>query len=1623
MFFSGSSSNKKIELRGKSKGEETRQQIVERTRHERELRRQQKLESKSATIISACWRGRLSRIQTRAHCRASWIQTHRISVSMADSCLQPQSDFLRGLLHFVDVRREADVALLGEVCDWMLQRRGPGLSPLLSPMQQAGHDRAVVLLRLQRMAALALKALTMHRHAFRPLLSRPRSPLPPPISSTPSTSTPNPAFAFSPSTPLTPNPNPAFAFSPSTPSTPNPAVSLAEILLLLINPDAYAPTLGPTLAPVAAASLTRSLADSGMAHQLYLLLSATAPLPSPPPPQPPQHQQPAQPAQPTQPTQPTQQQQSADLPPTVAARIQPATSSFLPSSGTHAQSAAASPAGAEPSATINLTNDMEVDEDTNSHPAPRSTTQTTSSSAPLLAVAAASHNSAGSCSSSSSSNAHGGSNGSGGKALVETLATQLIVRTLSLRHWVPRSAPASLDALLFVPQLWERAGSLQPIAGRLARQAVASLAALDAGGFATRLPGEGEGGKAGALAVLLGNIVTVGGRMLSVDSRPVAAATPGVTAPPAPSALASAATAETALHLVTVLQRTLALLPTHPFFSPTPLSTNAPCPTQQQPPPSSNGSSTTAAQPPPATADPHSNTIPPPPPPPSSAAAAAAAVAAAAEPPGSPDDDEPTESATAGVATAALQQQPRQRLQLPLQLRRGERLPASVVASARLLLEPPGRELLRSLVLTLLPAQSASEMALLHHAPDPVVGLGLHRPAAPHPAQSLPPTPPNPPPTSGHAEGPRSLSPAHPSGTTATPPPGDHHPQQHGSPLPSSAAAAHTPPSSVAAAHTPPSSVAAAHTPPSSTAAAHTPPSSTTPVYSPEGAYRLCQLIRQLISLPGQRELLLLSLSVSAQLVQRLWYNMLRVGRENERRGGGVTHASSITPHTAGSAGAQHPRAQQEQQQQQQQGMAAASDPTGHGTSGQAALDAMPQTAGHASSGQTGGNAVTLGASQRQRQGQQSAWWQPVGDSCADPGWILPLSIACSAFASHVSTSSLEGVVSAGRPIPLQQIFDPAQPRADPAGALRRGGSLAGTSPTCVLACGVGGTVTGSLTLCRPCRCAAAGRVARRNLADLCAGAWGFLALLRDSLWQVLWSDVERTTTASASSSSTALALIHGSSSSSSSSSAAAAAGVRQPAVSAAALLRTEFASSAGRLYGQLYDRNSRRPFCPPEAFTAEGLVPERFMQEASGSRLVGGGVDGGARVWRLLRCAPGLVPFQERARLFQGEVSMDRQVYREAEFNSMEQLQEGNRFVTIRRRQLLFDGFDRLSALGEALKGRVRIQFVSEHGEPEAGVDGGGLFKDFLAALMKEGFSTQYGLFLTNPAHQLYPNPGAVGVVEDAGRLLEFLGRMLGKAMYEGILVELPFAGFFLKKLRGGYCDLQDMPTLDPEVARNLSSLATYRGDVAELSLTFSITDSVFGEHREVELKPDGRSIAVTHDNVMEYIHRVAEYRLNTQLRPAVGAFLGGLFSIIRPEWVSMFNDEELQVLISGSEEGLDVADMAAHVAYAGGYHEEHPVIIAFWEAVESFTTEQQRELLKFVTACSRAPLLGFRYLEPQLCIQMAGGMLDAGAVGRLPTAATCMNLLKLPPYRSVQVMREKLLYAIQSGAGFDLS
>ena len=104
-------------------------------------------------------------------------------------------------------------------------------------------------------------------------------------------------------------------------------------------------------------------------------------------------------------------------------------------------------------------------------------------------------------------------------------------------------------------------------------------------------------------------------------------------------------------------------------------------------------------------------------------------------------------------------------------------------------------------------------------------------------------------------------------------------------------------------------------------------------------------------------------------------------------------------------------------------------------------------------------------------------------------------------------------------------------------------------------------------------------------------------------------------------------------------------------------------------------------------------------------------------------------------------------------------------------------------------------------------------------------------------------------------------------------------------------------------------------------------------------------------------------------------------------------------------------------YINSVGEYKEDHECIHMFWKVVEGFTEQEKQQLLKFVTSCSRPPLLGFKDLFPPFCV-MSGGQDD-----RLPSASTCMNLLKLPIFPDIQTLQSRLKYALSSGAGFELS
>lgn len=186
------------------------------------------------------------------------------------------------------------------------------------------------------------------------------------------------------------------------------------------------------------------------------------------------------------------------------------------------------------------------------------------------------------------------------------------------------------------------------------------------------------------------------------------------------------------------------------------------------------------------------------------------------------------------------------------------------------------------------------------------------------------------------------------------------------------------------------------------------------------------------------------------------------------------------------------------------------------------------------------------------------------------------------------------------------------------------------------------------------------------------------------------------------------------------------------------------------------------------------------------------------------------------------------------------------------------------------------------------------------------------------------------------------------------------------------------------------------------DLSLDFTVTHDEMGSSKTIELVPNGSQVPVTNQNRIQYIYLVANYRLNVQIAKQCRAFFKGLSTIVDIKWLRMFNEQELQVLLGGASIPIDLADLRANTVLAG-YDEHDATIQNFWKALESFDNTLRMKFVKFVTSCSRPPLLGFKELVPRFCIRNAGVDDD-----RLPTSSTCVNLLKLPNFSSYRILRE---------------
>ncbi|KAL8703811.1 MAG: hypothetical protein Q9201_003026 [Fulgogasparrea decipioides] len=352
---------------------------------------------------------------------------------------------------------------------------------------------------------------------------------------------------------------------------------------------------------------------------------------------------------------------------------------------------------------------------------------------------------------------------------------------------------------------------------------------------------------------------------------------------------------------------------------------------------------------------------------------------------------------------------------------------------------------------------------------------------------------------------------------------------------------------------------------------------------------------------------------------------------------------------------------------------------------------------------------------------------------------------------------------------------------------------------------------------------------------------------------------------------------------------------------------------------------------------------------------------------------------------------------------------------LNVRRDQVFLDSYKFMHfKSGEEIKyGKLNIRF---HGEE--GVDAGGVTREWFQVLSRQMFNPDYALFVPVASDRTTFHPNKLSKVnEEHLDFFKFIGRIIGKALYEGRALDCHFSRAVYKRILGKSVSIKDMETLDLDYYKSL--LWMLENDITEIiTETFSVETDDFGVTEIVDLVENGRNIPVTEDNKQEYVQRVVEYRLTGSVQAQLEKFLGGFHDVVSPELIAIFNEQELELLISGLPD-IDVDDWKNNTEYHN-YSASSSQIQWFWRAVRSFDKEERAKLLQFVTGTSKVPLNGFSQLEGMNGFSRFNIHRDYGNKDRLPSSHTCFNQLDLPEYESYEQLRQQVYTAMTAGSEY---
>ncbi|XP_069491613.1 NEDD4-like E3 ubiquitin-protein ligase WWP2 isoform X1 [Ambystoma mexicanum] len=317
-----------------------------------------------------------------------------------------------------------------------------------------------------------------------------------------------------------------------------------------------------------------------------------------------------------------------------------------------------------------------------------------------------------------------------------------------------------------------------------------------------------------------------------------------------------------------------------------------------------------------------------------------------------------------------------------------------------------------------------------------------------------------------------------------------------------------------------------------------------------------------------------------------------------------------------------------------------------------------------------------------------------------------------------------------------------------------------------------------------------------------------------------------------------------------------------------------------------------------------------------------------------------------------------------------------------------------------------------------EEGLDYGGIAREWFFLLSHEVLNPMYCLFeyagKNNYCLQINP---ASSINPDHLTYFRFIGRFIAMALYHMKFIDTGFTLPFYKRMLNKKPTLKDLESIDPEFYNSIIWIKENNVEECELELYFIQDMEILGKVTTYELKEGGDSIRVNEENKEEYIMLLTDWRFTRGVEEQTKAFLDGFNEVAPLEWLRYFDEKELELMLCGMQE-IDMSDWQKHTIYRH-YTKNSKQIQWFWQVVKEMDNEKRIRLLQFVTGTCRLPVGGFAELigsnGPQkFCID------KVGKETWLPRSHTCFNRLDLPPYKSFEQLKEKLLFAIEETEGF---